>query len=126
MIDLAEAARAPIPSADWKSVIRLGYMIVGFTFVLLGGWSSVARLDAAVIAPGAVAPQSNRKTVQHLEGGIVSEIAVHDGDFVKEGQLLMRLDRTQTRPRARDYAIRTRPQDASKRGCWPSARNWKK
>ena len=96
MIDQAEISRAPVPSSDWKSVIRSGYILVFCTFVLLGGWSSVARLDAAVVAQGAVAPESNRKTVQHLEGGIVSEIAVRDGDVVKEGQLLMRLDRTQS------------------------------
>jgi S-layer protein transport system membrane fusion protein len=104
IVDRAELARAPAPSSNWGSTIRLGYLIVGATFIGLGGWSSIARLDAAVIAQGAVAPQSNRKTVQHLEGGIVSEIAVHDGDIVKEGQLLMRLDRTQSA--AADLSLR--------------------
>jgi HlyD family type I secretion membrane fusion protein len=96
VIDQAEISRAPVPSSDWKSAIRAGYVLVFCTFVILGGWSSIARLDAAVVAPGSIAPESNRKTVQHLEGGIVSEISVRDGDAVKEGQLLMRLDRTQS------------------------------
>jgi HlyD family type I secretion membrane fusion protein len=96
VIDQAEISRAPVPSSDWKSVIRAGYVLVFCTFVILGGWSSIARLDSAVVASGAIAPESNRKTIQHLEGGIVSEIAVRDGDVVKEGQLLMRLDRTQS------------------------------
>ena len=96
MIDQAEISRAPVPSSDWQSAIRAGYILVFCTFVVLGGWSSIARLDAAVVAQGAIAPESNRKTVQHLEGGIVSEIDVRDGDAVKEGQLLMRLDRTQS------------------------------
>jgi membrane fusion protein, S-layer protein transport system len=95
MIDQAEVSRAPVPSSDWKSVIRAGYVLVFCTFVILGGWSSIARLDSAVVASGAIAPESNRKTIQHLEGGIVSEIAIRDGDAVKEGQLLIRLDRTQ-------------------------------
>jgi membrane fusion protein, S-layer protein transport system len=96
VIDQAEISRAPVPSSDWKSTIRAGYGLVVFTFVILGGWSSIARLDSAVVASGAIAPESNRKTVQHLEGGIVSEIAVRDGYAVKEGQLLIRLDRTQS------------------------------
>ena len=59
-----------------------------------GTWAALAPLDSAVVAPGTVAVYSNRKTVQHLEGGIVAEIAVRDGDRVAEGDLLIRLDAT--------------------------------
>ncbi|MFO1037173.1 MAG: HlyD family type I secretion periplasmic adaptor subunit [Geminicoccaceae bacterium] len=62
----------------------------------LGTWASTAPLVGAAIAPGVVAPASHRKTVQHLEGGIISEILVKDGDKVKAGQPLFRLDGTQS------------------------------
>jgi len=80
---------------DWKRPAALGYAIIIFTFVVLGGWSAVARLDSAVTAPGFVAKANNRKTVQHLEGGIVREILVHEGEHVTAGQLLFRLNPTQ-------------------------------
>lgn len=79
------------------------YILVGLTIVLvmfggLGTWASLAQLDGAVVAPGVVTVYSKRQTVQHLEGGIVSEILVRDGDVAEKGQLLVRL--TDTRARA--------------------------
>jgi HlyD family type I secretion membrane fusion protein len=78
------------------------YILVGLTIVLvmfggLGTWASLARLDGAVVAPGVVTVFSKRKTVQHLEGGIVSQILVRDGDTAESGQLLIRLDDTRAR-----------------------------
>jgi HlyD family secretion protein len=55
-------------------------------------WGFVASLDSAAIAPGTVIVDSHRKTVQHLEGGIVREILVREGERVKAGQVLLRLD----------------------------------
>ena len=46
---------------------------------VLGGWSAVAKLDSAVTAPGIVAVENSRKSVQHLEGGIVDKILVQEG-----------------------------------------------
>jgi HlyD family type I secretion membrane fusion protein len=54
-------------------------------------------LDSAAVAPGAVGVDTNRKTVQHLEGGIVARLAVRDYDVVKAGQELIRLDDTQAK-----------------------------
>ena len=71
--------------------------IVGLFFVVFGGWAALAPLKSAAIAPGVVAVESNRKTIKHLEGGIVAEIGVRDGDVVKAGQTLVRLDDTQAR-----------------------------
>jgi len=84
----------PRPSGDWKAAVRLGYLILvgGLGSFLL--WSGFARLDAAVVASGVVAAESNRKTVQHLEGGIVQDILVRDGAEVRQGDLLIRLDPT--------------------------------
>lgn len=89
-----ELLPAPVPSTDWRVMLRAATGVIVFTFVVLGGWSAVARLDSAVVADGAVAVESNRKTVQHLEGGIVREILVRDGDNVRQGDTLIRLDPT--------------------------------
>lgn len=89
-----ELLPAPVPSTDWRMMLRAATGVIVFTFVVLGGWSAVARLDSAVVADGAVAVESNRKTVQHLEGGIVREILVRDGDNVRQGDTLIRLDPT--------------------------------
>jgi HlyD family type I secretion membrane fusion protein len=73
-------------------MLRTGHIAVG---VLLGGfliWALTARLDGAAVAAGVVEAESSRKTIQHLEGGIVKELLVRNGDKVVENQLLMRLD----------------------------------
>jgi HlyD family secretion protein len=63
----------------------------------VGGWASTASIAGAVIAPGLVAVDTNVKKVQHPTGGTVGEIRVREGDRVKTGDLLMRLDETVTR-----------------------------
>ncbi|MDP3255228.1 MAG: biotin/lipoyl-binding protein, partial [Bosea sp. (in: a-proteobacteria)] len=57
-------------------------------------WASVSRLDGAAIAQGVLSNEGSRKTVQHLDGGIVEDILVRDGDRVAANQLLIRLDPT--------------------------------
>ncbi|WP_312271148.1 HlyD family type I secretion periplasmic adaptor subunit [Pseudomonas sp.] len=79
------------------SLRRLGYLILVVVFGLGGLWAGLAPLDSAALASGYVAVKSYRKTVQHLEGGIVKELYVHDGDRVKEGDPLIALDDTQAR-----------------------------
>ncbi len=77
-----------------RPAIIAGFMVV---FLMFGGfstWAAVAPLNSAVIATGTVKVFSNRKKVQHLEGGIVSEILVSDGDQVDQGEVLVRLDAT--------------------------------
>ncbi len=67
--------------------------------VFFGGftaWSTLAPLAEAAIAPGQIRSEGNRRTIQHLEGGIIAEILAHDGDVVKAGQVLMRLDDAQS------------------------------
>jgi HlyD family type I secretion membrane fusion protein len=85
----------PVVIRDWKRPAAIGYALIAFTFVILGGWSALAKLDSAVTAPGLVAEGSGRKSVQHLEGGIVKEILVREGEHVTAGQVLFRLDPTQ-------------------------------
>lgn len=65
--------------------------------VLVGGfsaWASMAQLDGAVIAPAEFTVKSRRQSIQHLEGGVIDEILVGEGDKVEAGQVLLRLDRT--------------------------------
>jgi HlyD family type I secretion membrane fusion protein len=98
-----ELLQAPPASTDWRVMVRIAAGIVVFTFVVLGGWSAVARLDSAVIADGNIAVESNRKTIQHLEGGIVREILVRDGDMVHQGDTLIRLDPTRNEATDKGY-----------------------
>ena len=77
--------------------VLMGSMIVAAMLGGLGLWSAVTPLSGAVIAPGVVTVYSKRKTIQHLEGGIVDQILVRDGDHVDDGQLLIRLADTRAR-----------------------------
>lgn len=83
------------PSGDWHSPARRGFAIVFFTFVVFGGWAAMASIDGAVVATGSVVVESDRKAVQHLEGGIVQNLMVTGDAHVAEGQVLLRLDSTQ-------------------------------
>jgi HlyD family type I secretion membrane fusion protein len=71
-----------------------------------GAWAALAPLDSAAIAPGRVTVAGNRKTVQHLEGGIIEQLLVKEGDELEADQVLIRLDDTQ--PRARLELLRGR------------------
>jgi HlyD family secretion protein len=85
------------------TAFRLGSRVLAGTllgFLLVagaGGWAATAQLSGAVIAHGVVKVDQNLKAIQHRDGGIVSEIAVREGDFVAEGQIMLRLDDAQTR-----------------------------
>lgn len=83
------------PTDNYKGVARIGYAVIAFTFVGLLGWAAFAPLDSAVIANGIISAEGNRKTIQHLEGGILRKILVREGEKVTAGQLLFELDATQ-------------------------------
>jgi HlyD family secretion protein len=75
------------------------HLIVGLVVVLVlaggfGGWASTVQLSGALIAPGSVVVDSNVKKVQHPTGGVVGEVRVRDGDLVKVGDIVVRLDET--------------------------------
>ena len=90
---------APKPSAALRASLRpVAMASVAVAALFVGGfsaWGFYAPLASAAIAPGVVSPDSSRNTIQHLEGGIVQEILVTEGDRVTEGQLLMRLSPVQ-------------------------------
>ncbi|MEA2890085.1 MAG: rane fusion protein type secretion system [Bradyrhizobium sp.] len=81
--------------------IRL-HLIIGLAVVLVlaggfGGWASTVQISGALIAPGSVVVDSNVKKVQHPTGGVVGEVRVRDGDTVKAGDVVVRLDDTVTK-----------------------------
>jgi S-layer protein transport system membrane fusion protein len=100
----SELLPAPVAPTNWRTMFQITAGVIVFTFIVLGGWSAVARINSAVVADGVVAIESNRKTIQHLEGGIVREILVRDGDVVQRGDVLVRLD--PTRNAAADVGFR--------------------
>ncbi len=80
-----------------RSIRSIGAAIVFVTFGIFGVWAFLAPLDSSALAPGVVVVKSYKKTVQHLDGGIVAKILAKDGDLVKEGDPLVILDDTQIR-----------------------------
>jgi HlyD family secretion protein len=95
---------APKFSSNPRPFVLLGYLLIISTFGLLGTWAVYAKLDSAVIAGGSVAVESNRKAVQHFEGGIVDEILVRESQIVDKGEVLIRLRSTQATASAETLA----------------------
>jgi HlyD family secretion protein len=87
----------PSPSGRLRGPMLAATAIVSVFVFGFGAWAFYAPLESAAIALGTVEVESNRKTVQHLEGGIIAEIMVRDGDEVKVGDVLIRLDDTKAR-----------------------------
>lgn len=84
-------------ASDFRSYARIGYLAIVIVFGGFGVWASYAPLDSAAVAQGKVAVETDRKPVQHLEGGIVDEILVKETERVVEGQVLFRLRPTQAK-----------------------------
>lgn len=82
------------PRGRLRGITLAGNLLVLCFMLGLGTWASLAPLESAAIASGVVESESSRKTIQHLEGGIVRKILVSDGDIVRSGQTLIALDDT--------------------------------
>lgn len=90
----ATAATPPQEDGDMEgfgAIIRQGLLVVGLFFGILGGWAVFGEISGAVVVPGTVIIDTERKTVQHLEGGIIDAIHVREGDKVRKGQALLTL-----------------------------------
>ena len=77
---------------DVRPIVRAGLLVIVGGIVAIAAWAFLAPLSGAVIAPGFVKVDLNRKVVQHQEGGIVRAVRVRDGDRVTQGQELVLLD----------------------------------
>lgn len=82
-----------------RGPILLGVVFIFLIFGVFGLWASLAPIDSAAVAGGKVVLDSSRKTIDHLEGGIVKAIHVRDGQIVEEGDALIDLDDTAARAR---------------------------
>lgn len=80
---------------DPRRIIRQGLFIIVTFFGVLGCWAAFGTISGAVVAPGKVKIETERKTVQHLEGGIVDSILVREGEEVAAGQTLIVLESIQ-------------------------------
>jgi HlyD family secretion protein len=76
--------------------VIVGTILCIALFAAVGGWATTAKLTGAVIAVGLVKVDENIKQVQHRDGGIIADIRVREGEEVKEGQVLFRLDDAQS------------------------------
>ncbi len=90
-----EKEQLSMPSSDDSKVIGFGFSVIFIVFVILGGWSAYAPLATSSVAVGKVSADLDKKTIQHLEGGIVEKIYVKDGDSVKKGDILIKLEDVQ-------------------------------
>ncbi|HEX6977693.1 MAG TPA: HlyD family type I secretion periplasmic adaptor subunit [Alphaproteobacteria bacterium] len=86
-LNAATAVRPPLVS-------QLFLGLVATIFVTFVGWAAVSHIDEVAVAQGKVVPSSQVQIIQNLEGGIVAEILVKEGDVVEEGQVLLRVDDT--------------------------------
>lgn len=95
-------AKKPSP----KPVALMGYILIFITFGVFGSWAAVAKLDSAVVAPGTISLEGNRRVVQHFEGGIVEEILVQEADRVEIGDVLLRLSSIEARSNLEVFSTR--------------------
>jgi HlyD family secretion protein len=90
------ATRTPSPDygRDIRTYRRLGFVLIGLFVAIFGGWAGFVPLSSAVVAAGRLEIVGDIKRIQHEDGGRIAEIAVSEGQTVKAGDLLLRLDDT--------------------------------
>jgi HlyD family secretion protein len=88
---------ASITRRSMRRHIVAAIVVVSVLIVGVGGWGATTVISGAVVASGSLVVDSNVKKVQHLTGGIVGELRVRDGDRVRAGDIVVRLDETVTR-----------------------------
>src|SRR5215475_8250127 len=82
-------------NASVRVPARAGGRLIAAFFLIFGGWGFLVPLAGGAVAPGIVTPEGYKKTVQHLEGGIIADLRVREGDDVKAGQPLLVLESVQ-------------------------------
>jgi multidrug efflux pump subunit AcrA (membrane-fusion protein) len=86
----------PVSDSIWRQSLA-GWSIIALFFGGFGYWAATAPLNGAVVAQAVVKVEGNRKSVQHLDGGIVKEMRIKEGDRMKAGDVLIVLDDSQAR-----------------------------
>lgn len=90
--DLSDLTRSvlyeEVPNQD---LVRLTALVVGLGFLFFIGWSAVTQVNEVARTSGEIIPSGYSQVVQHLEGGIIADIMVEEGDLVEEGQVLVRM-----------------------------------
>ncbi|KAF0100979.1 MAG: HlyD family secretion protein [Rhodospirillaceae bacterium] len=93
---MTQSQPSPIPALTRKPLM-IG-LVSCFVLVFgIGGWAATTQLSGAVIAPGKLVVDTNVKKIQHPTGGVVGELLVKEGDRVKQGDVVVRLDGTQAK-----------------------------
>ena len=95
----------PVPRSI-RSLSLFGILVMLISFGGFGAWAFKAPLAAAVISQGTFVATGNNKIVQHLEGGIINEILVSEGEYVEAGQPLIQLDETAAQAKLRELYLR--------------------
>src|SRR5882762_10035691 len=85
------------PSDSIRRVALAGWLIIALFFGGIGSWAATAPLNGAVVGNAVVKVDGNRKSIQHLDGGIVKELRIKEGDKVDVGEILIVLAETQAR-----------------------------
>lgn len=107
-------AQGPIPEGTWYDTLPrstrvptvAGILIVAMTVMGFGVWGNMAPIAGAVVASGVFVATGQNKIIQHLEGGVIREIYVREGDIVEQGQVLVDLDETAPRAELRRLFLR--------------------
>jgi HlyD family secretion protein len=109
---VSEFVAITVPQAaagDPRREIRTGIAVAAGFFMLFLGWAAFVPLDAGVTAPGIIAVEGSRQTVQHKDGGVVTAIHVREGQHVKKGEVLVELSAPELRAAERaltsDYLL---------------------
>lgn len=84
-------------NSDDASVIKFGLITLFLVFGVLGGWMAFAPLANAAVSSGTVSADTEKKVVQHFSGGTISKIFIKEGDVVKKGDVLIKLDDLQAK-----------------------------
>lgn len=89
-----------------RGATLFGVAVVAFTFLGFGYWGSTALIAGAIVSSGSFVATGENKIVQHLEGGVIEEILVREGDVVEKGGILIRLDETAPKAELRRLQLR--------------------
>lgn len=110
------------PPTDYEALMndnpwregRMGVVVLTLFFGVFGLWAAFAPLDAGVVAVGEVIVSGNRQVVQHREGGVISSVAVREGDHVQQGQILLELSAVELAAQERALAGQSIELEASR------------